>query len=160
MPHHAAADIAHGPPLIGDDGEDQVRSAEAPGRRGPGGRPLRLVVAGLALAGLALAGCGDDGEAAVELVEGVEVAVSAIDNTFRPETVEVAAGTEVVWTNDGRNDHNVLPVDGGDWGVEAEGFAPDDVYRHRFTEPGTYRYYCSLHGTTTKGMVGTVVVTG
>ncbi|MGV3758332.1 MAG: cupredoxin domain-containing protein [Actinomycetota bacterium] len=115
-------------------------------------------LAALALA--ALVGCGDDEEAEVELVEGVEVEVSAIDNTFRPGEIEVAAGTEVLWTNDGRNDHNVLPVEGDDWGVEAEAFAPDDEYRHRFTEPGTYAYYCSLHGTTTKGMVGTVVVTG
>lgn len=118
------------------------------------------LVALAATAALALGACGDDAEVAVELVEGVEVAVSAIDNTFRPETIEVAAGTEVVWTNDGRNDHNVLPVEGDDWGVEVDGFAPGDEYRHRFTEPGTYPYYCSLHGTTTKGMVGTVVVTG
>lgn len=134
-----------------------IRS-EAPGRRR---RPRAALVAALAgVAALALGACGDDDEAAVELVEGVEVAVSAIDNTFRPETIEVAAGTEVVWTNDGRNDHNVLPVEGDDWGVEVDGFAPGDEYRHRFTEPGTYPYYCSLHGTTTKGMVGTVVVTG
>jgi plastocyanin len=93
-------------------------------------------------------------------VEGVSVEISALDNSFRPKALEVAAGTEVVWTNDGRNDHNVLPVEGEAWGVEVEDFAPGGTYRHRFTEPGTYDYYCSLHGTTTKGMVGTVVVTG
>ena len=73
----------------------------------------------------------------------------------------VDAGTEVVWTNDGRNDHNVLPVeDSAGWGVEADSFGPDAEYRHRFVEPGTYRYYCSLHGTTDKGMIGSIVVTG
>jgi plastocyanin len=30
------------------------------------------------------------------------------------------------------------------------------VYRHRFTVPGTYRYFCLLHEAA--GMVGTVVV--
>jgi plastocyanin len=109
-------------------------------------------------------GCGgdDDGSDATSasLVEGVEVGVSAIDNTFRPGKVEVAAGTEVVWTNDGRNDHNVVPVDDADWGVAVESFVPDAEHRHRFTEPGTYDYYCSLHGTPTKGMVGTITVTG
>src|SRR3546814_5008996 len=60
------------------------------------------------------------------------------------------------WTNDGRNDHNVLPIEGDEWGVEVDDFAPDGVYRHRFTETGTYSYYCSLHGTTEKGMVGTI----
>lgn len=96
----------------------------------------------------------------VSLVDGVEVAVSAIDNTFRPETLTVQAGTTVVFTNDGRSEHNVLTVEGEGWGVETTGFLPGDEYRHRFTEPGTYHYYCSLHGTETKGMVGTIVVTG
>lgn len=132
-------------------------------------RAGRRAVAATLVAAVVLGACGgDDDEGTttpddttpVSLVEGVEVAVSSIDNTFRPDEIEVAAGTEVVWTNDGRNDHNVLPVEGDAWGVEADAFAPDDEYRYRFTEPGTYAYYCSLHGTTTKGMVGTVVVTG
>ncbi len=108
---------------------------------------------------LAIASCGDD-EEPVTLVEGVSADVRAIDNTFRPAEVEVEAGTEVVWTNGGRVEHNVLPAEGEDWGVEADAFAPGDEFSHRFTEPGTYGYYCSLHGTPTKGMVGTIVVTG
>jgi plastocyanin len=127
---------------------------------------LRLaaaVVLSLTLATFGFTGCGDDGpdEATeVSLVDGVEAGVSAIDNTFRPDELDVQAGTEVVWSNDGRNDHNVLPAEGDEWGVEVEDFGPDGVYRHRFTEPGTYPYYCSLHGTPTKGMVGTIIVTG
>jgi plastocyanin len=105
------------------------------------------------------AACGDTADD-VTLVEGVEVEVGVLDNTFRPATIEVAAGTEVVWENGGRNDHNILPVEGDEWGVDAAAFGPRDTYRHRFTEPGTVDYYCSLHGTTTKGMVGSVVVTG
>src|SRR5690606_36195133 len=121
-----------------------------------------LLSAALGFAAMALAGCGDtdSGDDDVVLVEGVVEEVGVLDNTFRPEEVGVAAGTEVVWENGGRNDNNVLPVEGDEWGVEVDGFAPGDVYRHRFTEPGTYPYYCSLHGTTTKGMVGTIVVTG
>lgn len=91
---------------------------------------------------------------------GEVVNVLAIDNTFRPETIEISAGTEVVWTNGGRNEHNVLPVEGDAWGVQTEDFAPKDVYSHVFTTPGTYPYYCSIHGTTEVGMIGTVVVTG
>jgi len=125
------------------------------------------VAIGVLCAG-ALVGCGDDEDdgasgddtTPVPLVEGVEAAVSALDNSFRPAEIEVAAGTEVVWTNDGRSDHNVLPVEGDAWGVEATDFGPDAEYRYRFTEPGTFAYYCSLHGTTTQGMVGTIVVTG
>ena len=116
-----------------------------------------LVVAG---AMLVSAGCGDDDAAPVTLVEGVTADVQAIDNTFRPAESEVAAGTEVVWDERRSQRAQRAARRGDDWGVEADAFTPGDEYRHRFTEPGTYDYYCSLHGTTTKGMVGTIVVTG
>ena len=119
-------------------------------------------VAGLLAVALVPTGCGDGDSTAepspdVSLVDTVTV-VGVIDNTFRPGRIDVAAGTTVEWTNGGRNDHNVLPVDTFGWGVEVEDFAPRDVYRHRFTAPGIYAYYCSLHGTATKGMGGTIVV--
>lgn len=119
-----------------------------------------LLRSGLALVVALSSVAACDGDQPVPLVSGVTKVVSAVDNTFRPVTLEVAAGTVVSWTNGGRHAHNVVPVDGDGWGVAAEAFAPEDEHRHRFTEPGTYRYYCTLHGTTTKGMVGTVVVTG
>ena len=86
--------------------------------------------------------------------------VTALDNSFRPENVEVPAGTEVVWINKGRNEHNVLHVDGDDWGVEVDDFQPGASYSHTFDEAGVYRYYCSIHGTTDAGMIGTIVVSG
>ena len=89
---------------------------------------------------------------------GVVVPVVALDNSFRPEVVEIGVGDEVVWENRGRNDHDVLSIVGGDWGVQVEDFGPGAVYAHVFTEPGEYRYYCSVHGTEQVGMVGTVIV--
>jgi plastocyanin len=86
--------------------------------------------------------------------------VTVLDNSFRPENIEVPAGTEVVWTNKGRNEHNVLHVDGDDWGVEVDDFQPGASYSHTFDEAGVYRYYCSIHGTTDAGMIGTIVVSG
>lgn len=86
-------------------------------------------------------------------------AVTALDNSFRPENIEVAAGTEVVWTNKGRNEHNILHVEGDDWGVDVDDFQPGAAYSHTFDEAGVYRYYCSIHGTTNAGMIGTIVVT-
>ena len=72
----------------------------------------------------------------------------------------VEAGTEVRWVNNGRNDHNVLPVDESlDWGVERDAFVPTDEYSHLFDQPGVYPYYCSIHGTKEVGMVGAIVVT-
>ncbi|CAN5624627.1 hypothetical protein BH23ACT3_BH23ACT3_02830 [soil metagenome] len=91
---------------------------------------------------------------------GQSVRVQSLDNTFRPDTVEITAGTEVVFTNDGRNDHDVIASDGAAWGVVAEMFAPGNEYRHVFTLPGEYPYYCSIHGTADFGMIGTIVVTG
>lgn len=94
---------------------------------------------------------------------GESVTVQALDNTFRVQDLTIAAGTEVVWENVGRNDHNVVPV--GDpeataWGVLTADFAPGDEYSHVFSTPGTFPYYCTIHGTEQAGMVGTITVTG
>jgi plastocyanin len=133
------------------------------------------VIATVTLASLAACG-GDDpasdpaidpapSSAAVPLPgAGTSVRVSSIDNSFRPEVLEIAAGTEVVFTNDGRNDHDViqsgLPDGAPDWGVVAADFAPRDEYRVVFEVPGSYPYYCSIHGTAQAGMVGEIIVTG
>jgi plastocyanin len=122
-------------------------------------------LAGITVLALAATGCGDGGDAGADLPPEVTVVATVehlrvLDNTFRPGRLDVVAGTTVEWTNGGRNDHNIVPVDTFGWGVEVDDFAPQDVYRHRFTAPGVYAYYCSLHGTATKGMGGTIVVSG
>lgn len=94
---------------------------------------------------------------------GVIVPVMAIDNTFRPERIEVQVGDEVVWENRGRNEHDILSIegvlaDGTAWGIAAVDFGPGALYAHVFTEPGEYRYYCTIHGTADVGMIGTVIV--
>lgn len=103
---------------------------------------------------------GGDAEVPDDLVvlDGTDVAVQSLDNTFRAQNIQVQTGATVTWTNDGRNEHDVLPIEGDAWGVEVEGFQPGDAYAHTFEEPGVYDYYCSIHGTTTAGMIGTVVV--
>lgn len=110
---------------------------------------------------LAAGGCGGDADD-VELVRGVDVEVQARDNVFAPETIEVAAGTNVHFDNVGRNDHNVIPVsdDQDELLVETDELTPGAEAVVRLTEPGTYRYYCSLHGTANAGMIGTIEVTG
>ncbi|MEQ8438731.1 MAG: plastocyanin/azurin family copper-binding protein [Ilumatobacter fluminis] len=93
---------------------------------------------------------------------GVLVPVIGLDNSFRPQVVEVNVGDEVVWENRGINEHDVLFVQdsAAPFGVEVADFQPGDFYSHVFTEPGEFRYYCSIHGNETVGMVGTVIVTG
>ena len=113
-----------------------------------------------AVASVVLPACGDTGEL-VTLVDGVTVTVAAEDNQFVPESLEVAAGTEVVFDNVGRNEHNVIPVDADQAAVrvDTEDLEPGAQAARRLTELGTYRYYCSIHGTETAGMVGTITVT-
>ena len=88
--------------------------------------------------------------------------VLAIDNSFSPEVLTIVAGTEVVFTNNGRNPHNVVPEgdpEAGSWGVLEQKFLPTNTYSHVFDRPGTYVYYCSIHGTPKAAMHATIVVT-
>lgn len=95
---------------------------------------------------------------------GGPVRVLSNDNTFIPKVVEIAAGGTVEWINGGANEHDILPAEGNpltDFGIAKDDFPPksDVVYAYTFTEPGTYDYYCSIHGNMRMlGMVGTVVV--
>ncbi len=130
-----------------------------------------------AAAAVVLAACGNDSppearpvvvgdpwaamtpEELVAEYPGPRVDIISRDNTFQPQDVEVAAGTLVVWTNRGRNEHDILPVEGDAWGVEPEDFPPGAVYAVLFDEPGTVPYFCSIHGTHDIGMVGSITVT-
>jgi plastocyanin len=87
------------------------------------------------------------------------VVIQGRDNAFRPGYVIVKAGTPITFRNVGRTEHNALPVDGNSFdGIEAEAFEPQAQHTITFDEPGDFPYYCSLHGTTTKGMVGAIRV--
>jgi plastocyanin len=141
----------------------------------------RLLVATLAVAGLvALGACGNDGSGAEgprpvptgdaeDLTGQATVEVAARDNVFESQEIRIDPGTSVRWSNEGRNDHNVLDAAEGwsdakplpsDFGAETEDFGPGSSYEFTFEEPGTYAYYCSLHGTPNSGMFGTIVVGG
>lgn len=94
------------------------------------------------------------------------VTIDAVDNNFEPQYIEISPGTAVTFKNDGRNSHNVVPV--GDSGIQeipTDEFEPGTETKvtldskATFDEPGDYRYYCTLHGTTNKGMVGAIRVT-
>lgn len=90
-----------------------------------------------------------EGEAApAEAATEIEV----VDNSFSPETVEVAAGDTIRWTHEGQAAHTVTFEDGPDSGTIDSG----DTFSHTFDEPGEYAYVCSIH----PGMEGTVVVEG
>jgi plastocyanin len=92
-----------------------------------------------------------------------EVHVEVKDNDFVPGAIRINPGTTVSWKNEGRSPHDIMPSDpkqdfGRAFGVGAGKFTPGTEYEFRFDKPGVYPYYCSLHGTTTKGMIGEVIV--
>jgi plastocyanin len=100
----------------------------------------------------------------------VEVAMKqGAKSRFDPETVTIAAGDTVKWTNTGFVTHTVTfdpamaakaadvslpagvqPFDSGD--VEE-----DASFSHTFAAKGAYKYICKYHED--MGMVGTVIVT-
>jgi plastocyanin len=117
-----------------------------------------VVLAALAL----LAGCGEGsgptgqtGPKAFRQAAGQPprmVTVDAGDFYFEPAPVEIRAGGEVTWENEGDTIHN---VDGP--GFFSEAIDPNDAWSRVFERPGTYDYLCTLHP---ELMDGTVVVTG
>jgi plastocyanin len=127
-------------------------------------RPPTLVAAALASA---LVACSSDG--GTDLLAGQRfadrtgrraVTVDARDNVFAPQFVEISAGTTVTFRNEGRNDHNVLAVDDAFASVPVADFEPGATATVTFPDAGDYPYYCSLHGTPTKGMRGGIRVVG
>lgn len=75
-----------------------------------------------------------------------------IDNfSFAPESVTVKAGTTITWINEDDIPHTVASSTKL---FKSKALDTDDTYAFRFTTPGVYQYFCSLH----PHMTGTIVV--
>jgi plastocyanin len=74
-----------------------------------------------------------------------EEAKVTIDNfAFTPDTVTVAVGGKVVWTNNDDIPHTVTDaVDPKT--IKSPPLDTGDTYSRTFDKPGTYEYFCSLH---------------
>lgn len=90
--------------------------------------------------------------------------VDMYDNRFAPVDIEVRAGESVAFVGAGRNPHNAVAADGS-WST-ADDFGSleqmdGEVAIVTFSEPGTYPYFCTLHGNAEgDGMAGTLTVVG
>ena len=82
--------------------------------------------------------------------------VTVGDNYFKPDDLEVTAGTKVTWTNQGKILHSVTPNKGKRFGTKE--LSRGKSYSYKFKKPGTYAYYCTFHGSPGKGQHGTIVV--
>ncbi|MGH7546467.1 MAG: cupredoxin domain-containing protein, partial [Gemmatimonadota bacterium] len=80
-------------------------------------------------------------------------AVSVRDNFFTPTPANVAVGDTVTWTWQGTNPHTVTfdPDDSPTSPIQTSG-----TYRLQFDTPGTFTFYCTVHGRAI--MSGSVVV--
>jgi plastocyanin len=106
------------------------------------------VVAGGGAAGVPPVEADDEGQAAI---------VQMLDFEFNPVALTVPAGSTITWLNQGAAQHSATASDGSfDTGLLAAGASADLA----FDVPGTYAYYCTLHGTANGGgMAGTITIT-
>jgi plastocyanin len=105
---------------------------------------MRTRIAILAISGLLLA----------TVAARAGVSQVTIDNfAFTPAEITVSPGTTVTWLN--RDDIPHTVTDSADTkAFKSSPLDTGDSFTHVFAEPGTYRYFCSLHA----HMQGTVIV--
>ena len=76
--------------------------------------------------------------------------VSIGDNFYTPASVSIAVGDTITWTNNGQAQHSATADDGSfDTGV----FGPGGSRSHTFSKPGTFSYFCTVHGQAQSGTV-------
>jgi plastocyanin len=140
-------------PLRNDPLTSQPRTVADQGIVPVGRRLVLVALAGLLA--LALSACGSGAAsqappAAADKNNGGPT-VTIKDMAYTPATLTVGVGATVTWVwQDGTIAHDVKG-DGFKSKVMAEG-----TFSHRFTQPGTYKYLCTLH----PNMTGTIEVSG
>jgi len=78
----------------------------------------------------------------------------SIDNfTYAPQTLTVAIGTKVTWTNRDDVPHTVTSKTKPRV-LESPTLDSDESFSYVFTAPGTYEYYCTVH----PKMTGRIIV--
>ena len=76
---------------------------------------------------------------------------------FVPDNVTITAGTTVTWTWVS-GFHNVTPTGSPAFTGSGNPVSAPHTFTQTFNTPGTYLYFCVVHGTPTAGMRGTIVV--
>ena len=85
-------------------------------------------------------------------VRADEATVKIENFSFTPDTLNVKAGTMVIWSNDDDIPHSVVTTDGK---VHSRALDTTETFRFTFATPGTYDYFCGLH----PHMKGRIIVT-
>ena len=87
----------------------------------------------------------------------IQLVTDGSDNRFEPASVTVPAGTTVTWKWVS-GFHNVMPTGTPTFTGNGAPVSPPTTFSQTFSTPGTYLYFCVVHGTPSSGMRGTIVV--
>jgi plastocyanin len=117
----------------------------------PGDGPARLLAAVAGAAVLFYAGFVGAQQLAAVVTAPNEVVID--DFAFGPASLTVTPGTKVTWINRDNEPHTVISAEKPAQ-FKSGALDSDDKFDFTFAQPGTYRYFCSIH----PQMVGTVVV--
>ena len=79
------------------------------------------------------------------------------NNRFEPANVTIPVGTTVTWNWVG-GIHNVMPTGNPAFTGSGNPISAPHAFSHTFSSPGTYVYFCIVHGSASAGMRGTIVV--
>lgn len=80
---------------------------------------------------------------------------------FSPANLTIDHGTTVTWKNGDSRNHTVGNASGSADTYTSGFIAPGGTFSHTFATPGTFAYYCALHGADGNpptGMHGTITV--
>lgn len=127
---------------------------------------LKMGVAATVLC-VALAACGGSGdEDAADGGNGGVSSAATVDMRliqYQPQSIEVAVGEEVTWTQSDAGFHTVtsgevIQAGGGvttepDDRFDSGELSTDETFKFTFSEPGTYPYFCEIHPATMTGEV-------
>ena len=121
---------------------------------------MRLVILVLVSAVIGVLGCSSGSSYPTSSGGGGgghTISLVMAGTAFSPSPDTVAVGSTVTWTNNDGFGHTVTSSPSS-----AEVFnssvASGASYSRTFNTAGTFAYYCSIHGTPTSGMRGTIVV--
>ena len=100
----------------------------------------------------------DDSTASAPGIQNVSIVGIKSDKSFNPNPINIDAGDSVTWTNSDNDIHTV--TSGSDEGpsigqeFDSGTLGEAQSFTHKFENPGTYEYFCSIH----PSMVGEVIV--
>ena len=119
----------------------------------------RSAIIGTTVGGLALAGwvsASQPVRASDQRVVAIAPAppgpkIQIAKHKYDRPTLTVPVGTTVTWLNKDEDVHTVVSTTQA---FRSPGLETDDAYSYRFTKPGEYQYFCTLHPL----MTGKVIV--